>query len=93
MSPRVPSRNADNVSCLIDRLENVFIPSRRSGVNTPRSGFSTLRSQAGIEHQPVVGDAWESLRRSLVYFRGQPVRTNAASDNSEENSIMIRSIT
>jgi hypothetical protein len=31
-----------------------------------------------------VAEAWEALRRSLVYFRGEPVGTIAALDNSEE---------
>ena len=84
MSPRISSRNGDNISRLADHLENAFSSSRRSGVNTPRSGFSTPRSQADFEPHPIVGEAWESLRRSLVYFRGQPVGTIAALDNSEE---------
>ncbi|KAL4360436.1 hypothetical protein GQ457_04G000330 [Hibiscus cannabinus] len=33
----------------------------------------------------MVAEAWEALRRSLVYFRGQPVGTIAALDNTEEN--------
>lgn len=31
-------------------------------------------------------EAWEALRRSLVYFRGQPVGTIAALDSSGENA-------
>ena len=32
----------------------------------------------------MIAEAWETLRRSLVYFRGQPVGTIAALDSSEE---------
>lgn len=42
------------------------------------------RGSSYFESQPVVADAWEALRRSLVYFRGQPVGTIAAVDNSVE---------
>jgi hypothetical protein len=49
---------------------------RRSGFNTPRS--------CGFESHPMVVDAWESLRRTLVYFRSQPVGTIAALDHSVE---------
>ncbi|KAH6785697.1 hypothetical protein C2S51_038152 [Perilla frutescens var. frutescens] len=37
-----------------------------------------------FEPHPMVADAWESLRRSLVYFRGQPVGTIAAYDHASE---------
>jgi len=84
ISPNLTSRN-ENISRLADHLENMFSTSRRSGFNTPRSGLSTPRSYAtGFEPHPIVGEAWEALRRSLVYFRGQPVGTIAALDNSEE---------
>lgn len=73
-------RNADNASRAHDHADSyVFSPSvgRRSGFNTPRSVH-------GFESHPMVGEAWDALRRSMVYFRGQPVGTIAAVDNSEE---------
>ncbi|KAH7574941.1 hypothetical protein JRO89_XS02G0024300 [Xanthoceras sorbifolium] len=80
-SPRVLARNTDSSSCLFrmaDNLDGVVLsPGRRSGFTTPRSQF-------GFEPHPMVGEAWEALRRSLVYFRGKPVGTIAALDNSEE---------
>lgn len=79
-SPRFSERNADNVSRLV--IDNhveapPFSPGRRSGFNTPRSLF-------GFEPHPMVSEAWDALRRSLVYFRCKPVGTIAALDNSEE---------
>ncbi|KAF8405365.1 hypothetical protein HHK36_010269 [Tetracentron sinense] len=76
LSPRNSSRNAE-YSRILDHLENIFSPGRRSGFNTPRS-------QNCFEPHPMVADAWEALRRTLVYFRGQPVGTIAALDHSEE---------
>lgn len=77
-SPRHSSRNADiNFLRNVDHVESVYSPSRRSGVNTPMSHHS-------FEPHPIVGEAWEALRRSLVHFRGQPVGTIAALDNSVE---------
>jgi hypothetical protein len=51
----------------------------RSLVGTPAS--SALHS---FEPHPIVGDAWEALRRSLVFFRGQPLGTIAAYDHASE---------
>ncbi|KAK8447354.1 hypothetical protein SEVIR_8G054000v4 [Setaria viridis] len=33
---------------------------------------------------PLVNEAWEALRKSVVYFRGQPVGTIAATDHASE---------
>ncbi|KAL8128477.1 hypothetical protein V2J09_017632 [Rumex salicifolius] len=79
-----PSPRIDNLSFLGDHLDT-FSAGRRSGFTTPRSGFNTPRSLHAFDTLPIVADAWEALRRSLVYFRGQPVGTIAALDSSEEN--------
>lgn len=76
-SPRYSARNTDYFSRNVDHLECVYSPSRRSGLNTPMSHHS-------FDPHPMVGEAWEALRRSLVHFRGRPVGTIAALDNSEE---------
>lgn len=57
-------------------FDGTYSPGRRSGFGTPRS--------CNFEPHPIIGEAWESLRRSLVYFRGQPVGTIAALDHSSE---------
>ncbi|XP_076900217.1 putative alkaline/neutral invertase D [Bidens hawaiensis] len=63
----------------LDNLEHSYSPGGRSGVDTP--GSSTRNS---FEPHPMVAEAWESLRRSLVHFRGQPVGTIAAYDHASE---------
>jgi len=74
-SPRHLVSKADITSRLVEHLEHLHSPLSKSGINTPRSGtWDSLTSEA-----------WEALRRSLVYFRGQPVGTIAALDSSEEN--------
>ncbi|KAL0422837.1 UNVERIFIED_CONTAM: putative alkaline/neutral invertase B [Sesamum latifolium] len=80
-SPYPPSR-ADNFYRAFDVLDSFFSPGRRSGLSTPKSLFGYGPNN---EPHPMVAEAWENLRRSLVYFRGQPVGTIAALDNSEEN--------
>lgn len=65
-------------SRLIDHLENHLSPPGR------RSGFNSPRSNSHFESHPMIADAWDALRRSLVYFRGQPVGTIAALDHSVE---------
>jgi len=57
-------------------LSNIGSPCRRSSfLGSPRLNY---------ESHPVVSDAWETLRRSVVHFRGQPVGTLAAVDHSVE---------
>lgn len=74
-SPPVSSR-ADNIS-RIDHFDSLpFSPAHRSGFDTPRS--------FGHEGSPMMAEAWDALRRTLVYFRGKPVGTIAALDSSEE---------
>eukprot|EP00249_Psilotum_nudum_P021109 c27974_g1_i1 orf=347-1960(+) len=69
-------------------LEGLLSPSMRSASNTPRLG------QPGFEPHPMVADAWEALRRSLVYFRGKSVGTIAALDPTEDalnyNQVFVR---
>lgn len=65
--------------CGLDNFESTYSPGGRSGFETPAS--STRNS---FEPHPMVADAWEALRRSLVYFRGQPVGTIAAVDHASE---------
>lgn len=76
-TPHPPSR-VDYVHRAFDFLDGVYSPGRRSGLNMPLSQFGTS------EPHPMVGEAWDNLRRSLVYFRGQPVGTIATLDNVEE---------
>nr|ADP88917.1 neutral invertase [Gunnera manicata] len=71
-------RNTENSSRIMDHIEHSYTPSIRSGIHTPRSSYN------GFEPHPMVGDAWEALRRSMVFFRGEPVGTIAALDNSAE---------
>lgn len=82
MSPHLHSRNADT------HFEGMFSPCRRSVSDTPRS------FHASFEPHPTIADAWDTLRRSLVYFRGKEVGTIAAMDHSEEllnyNQVFVR---
>ncbi|WCJ35101.1 Plant neutral invertase family protein [Euphorbia peplus] len=52
---------------------------RRSDFSSP---FSSIYD---FESHPMVGEAWDSLRRSLVFYRAQPVGTIAALDHSVED--------
>ncbi|MBA0752038.1 hypothetical protein Gogos_000916 [Gossypium gossypioides] len=62
-----------------DNYETTHSPGWRSGFNTPASS-----ARNSFEPHPMVADAWEALRRSLVYFKGQPVGTIAAYDHASE---------
>ncbi|CAL5399670.1 unnamed protein product [Camellia sinensis] len=77
LSPHPSYRNTDLSFRFVDHFDGAFSPGRRSGFNTPRS-------QNGFEPHPMVAEAWEALRRSLVYFRGRPVGTIAALEESDE---------
>ncbi|KAG0488034.1 hypothetical protein HPP92_006845 [Vanilla planifolia] len=64
----------------LDGFDNLYSPwGMRSGFDSPSS---SVRNSFGPH--PMVAEAWDALRRSLVYYRGQPVGTIAAVDTSEE---------
>lgn len=67
-----------NIKAGVDGYDPVFSPGILSGLDTP------LSSRNSFEPHPMVGEAWEALRRSLVYFKGQPVGTIAAYDHASE---------
>ncbi|KAL7185528.1 hypothetical protein ACSBR2_027468 [Camellia fascicularis] len=76
--PRYLFRGFENAaSHVFDHIDSVYFLGRRSGIGSPRI--------SRVETHPIVFEAWESLRRSLVYFRGQQVGTIAAVDHSVEN--------
>ncbi|CAL9128036.1 unnamed protein product [Musa textilis] len=63
----------------LEGYDSIYSPGGyRSGFDTP----STARNS--FEPHPMVAEAWDSLRRSLVHFRGQPVGTIAANDHGSE---------
>ncbi|XP_044966566.1 cytosolic invertase 1-like [Hordeum vulgare subsp. vulgare] len=63
----------------MDSYESMYSPGGglRSLTGTPASS-----TRLSFEPHPLVGDAWDALRRSLVCFRGQPIGTIAAVDSS-----------
>lgn len=64
----------------VDSYENLYSPGGvRSVLGTPASS-----ARASFEPHPMVAEAWEALRRSMVHFRGQPVGTIAAYDHASE---------
>lgn len=71
-SPRHSSRNLQTST-----IEEHQEPGGRSGANTPRASCSDSETHS------IVAEGWEALKRSLVYFRGQPVGTIAALDHTE----------
>lgn len=62
----------------LDNYENAYSPGR-SGLDTPASS-----ARNSFEPHPMVAEAWDALRRSMVHFRGQPVGTIAAVDHAAE---------
>lgn len=75
-SPR-PPRQLETVKSS-ECLEALLSPSIRSSAGTPREHHA-------FEPHPMIGDAWEALRRSVVFFRNKPVGTIAALDPTEES--------
>ncbi|KAK8579855.1 hypothetical protein V6N13_143020 [Hibiscus sabdariffa] len=62
-----------------DNYDNMHSPCGRSCIDTPASFGGN-----SFNPHPIVAEAWEALRRSLVYFRGQPVGTIAAYHHASE---------
>lgn len=75
-SPR-PPRQLETVKSS-ECLEALLSPSIRSSTGTPREHHA-------FEPHPMIGDAWEALRRSMVFFRTKPVGTIAALDPTEDS--------
>ena len=75
-SPR-PPRQLETVKSS-ECLEALLSPSIRSSTGTPREHHA-------FEPHPMIGEAWEALRRSMVFFRTKPVGTIAALDPTEES--------
>lgn len=63
----------------LDNFDNAYSPGGRSGFDTPASS-----ARNSFEPHPMIAEAWEALRRSLVFFRSQPVGTIAAYDHASE---------
>ena len=63
----------------LDNFESSYSPGGRSGYDTPGSS-----ARNSFEPHPMVAEAWDALRRSLVFFRSQPVGTIAAYDHASE---------
>jgi hypothetical protein len=83
LGPRITRPSLQTVTSQSD-LEGMVTPSSRSASNTPRgSCLNTPRHM--FEPHPMTQDAWEALRRSLVYYKGSPVGTIAALDPNEES--------
>lgn len=73
LSPRLLATKIDTFSRLGDHLDS---PMLKSGLNTPRSLV--------LDSHSIMPEAWDALRRSLVHFRGEPVGTIAAMEDSDE---------
>ncbi|CAL9041108.1 probable alkaline/neutral invertase D [Musa acuminata AAA Group] len=64
----------------VDSYDSLCSPGAgRSVLDTPVS-----LARNSFEPHPMVGEAWDALRRSIVFFRGQPVGTIAAIDHASE---------
>ncbi|XP_055834886.1 alkaline/neutral invertase CINV2-like [Solanum dulcamara] len=62
----------------LDNYESAYSPGT-SALDTPASS-----ARNSFEPHPMVAEAWDALRRSMVHFRGQPVGTIAAVDHASE---------
>ncbi|CAM8998727.1 unnamed protein product [Rhodiola kirilowii] len=71
--------NGECLSRIVDHFGGTTFnsPSRRSTLNSPTP-------HSWHEPHSMTAEGWEALRRSLVYYRGQPVGTIAALDHSSE---------
>jgi hypothetical protein len=66
---------------MMESYESMYSPGGglRSLCGTPASS-----TRLSFDPHPLVFDAWDALRRSLVCFRGQPLGTIAAVDHSSD---------
>ena len=52
------------------------------------SGTPASSTRLSFEPHPLIGEAWDALRRSIVSFRGQPIGTIAAVDHSADSEVL-----
>lgn len=73
----------------VDSIESIFsIGGPRSVLDSPASfGYHSF------EPHPMIAEAWDALRKSIVLFRGQPVGTIAALDHSSEEVLNYDQVT
>ncbi|RZR88211.1 hypothetical protein BHM03_00015766, partial [Ensete ventricosum] len=65
----------------VDSYDSVYsLGTMRSVLDTPVSPAPNP-----FDPHPMVAEAWEALRRTMVFFRGQPVGTIAAYDHASED--------
>lgn len=64
--------------------EKITLSPRKSQPSDFLQSLGSPRSSSCFNTHPMFGEAWNALRRSLVYFRGQAVGTVAAMDHSSE---------
>jgi hypothetical protein len=75
------TQRSHDVSGALQQKQDRTEEAAPAGIHTPRRWAAILRTP----RHPIVVDAWESLRRSLVYFRGSPVGTIAALDPTKDS--------
>lgn len=68
--------------------DSTYSPRGRSVLDTPLSS-----ARNSFEPHPMMAEAWEALRRSMVFFRGQPVGTLAAVDNTTDEVLNYDQVT
>lgn len=70
---------------MVDSYESMYSPGSglRSYCGTPASS-----TRLSFEPHPLIGEAWDALRRSIVSFRGQPIGTIAAVDHSAADDVL-----
>lgn len=59
-----------------------LIPASRTGFDSPFSIRTHFGEPSGPH--PLMNEAWEALRKFVLYFHGQPVGTIVAVDHSSE---------
>jgi hypothetical protein len=69
----------------VESYESMYSPGGglRSYCGTPASS-----TRLSFEPHPLIGEAWDALRRSIVSFRDQPIGTIAAVDHSAAAEVL-----
>lgn len=73
----------------VDSVESIFsLGGLRSALDSPSSsGYYSFAPH------PMIAEAWDALRKSIVLFRGQPVGTIAALDHASEEVLNYDQVT
>jgi hypothetical protein len=89
-----PIWRAQSCAVTLSDIEHNDVPSKNPRGGSQCSDHQEIPTDTNASHRHAIADAaWEALKRSIVYFRGQPIGTVAAIDKSQGAALNYDQVT